>query len=235
MQAVILAAGMGSRIRESHQLPKGFITFSDQTIIQESIAKIKACGIKDILIVTGYSAEYFDTLAKKDACIRTIFNDKYNVHGNLYSWYCARDMISDDFLLLESDIIYEKKALTQLLKTPHKTAIILSGTTHSGDEVYVQTQENNLVNMRKKREALIEQYILGEFVGISKIALRDYRQLMRLIETDLPMLYDGYYDEQGIVAMTSFCDVYCLKDPTLLWAEIDDSVQYAEANEITVI
>src|SRR3989344_7830006 len=176
MQAVILAAGMGSRIRESHQLPKGFITFSDQTIIQESIAKIKACGINTILIVTGYSAEYFNQLAEKDSCIRTIFNEKYHVYGNLYSWYCARHMINDDFLLLESDIIYEKKALTQLLQTSHKTAIILSGTTHSGDEVYVQTQENNLVNMRKKRDALIEKNILGEFMGISKIARRDYQQ-----------------------------------------------------------
>ncbi|EKD45005.1 MAG: Nucleotidyl transferase [uncultured bacterium] len=233
MQALILAAGMGSRIRDTHALPKGFLSFSDHSIIQESIEKIKQCGIQKILIVTGYSANYFDELAKQDANVTTIYNNQFAQYGNLYSWYCAKDYLTDDFLLLESDIIYEKKALDQLLDDTHPNTIILSGTTQSGDEVYVQTtSKNNLVNMRKKKDALVQQDILGEFVGISKIALLDYQRLMQQALCDKNFLHTGYYDEQGIVAMTKFCEVYCLKDPSLLWAEIDDKVQYERAKKL---
>lgn len=233
MQAVILAAGMGTRIHDIHTLPKGFISFSDRSIIQESILKIKQCGINNILIVTGYSANYFETLAREDACIRTIFNPKYAVYSNLYSWYCAKDFIQDDFLLFESDIIYEKKAITQLLSDAHRNAILLSGTTHSGDEVFVEVNEkNNLVNLRKQKNLLKQSAILGEFVGISKINLQDYQQLMTLLETDLEQLHKGYYDEQGFVSMLLFTDLFCLKDSTLVWAEIDDKKQFELAKKL---
>ena len=58
-QAVILAAGMGSRLKGTiEEKPKGFLQFGNKSIIEESITKLIGIGITKIVIVTGYHSEY---------------------------------------------------------------------------------------------------------------------------------------------------------------------------------
>jgi len=222
MQAVILAAGMGVRIRKHHQLPKGFITLGEAPIILESVAKLKQQGIRDILIVTGYHATYYDELAETDACISTLFNEKFSDSGSLYSLYCTRDWIKDDFLLLESDLIYEARGITAICNTPQPNAILLSGRTQSGDEVYVEADHERLTNMSKKIGTLNQDQVLGEFVGINKLGLKDYQQLITLLDNNPSLLHSGNYEEDGLVELSKHSPVYCLKIPDLLWCEIDN-------------
>jgi 2-aminoethylphosphonate-pyruvate transaminase len=232
MQAVILAAGLGSRIRDMHSMPKGFIQLGDQPIIQESIQTLKQFGVTDILIITGYAADYYEALAKTDAALATVFNPNYDRFGSLYSLYCAKDWVKNDFLVLESDIIYEKSAIDTLIHDNHSNAILLSGETHFGDEVYVQAQEKKLIRMSKDKNQLALDQIYGEFVGINKLSLCDFRQLMHQLEQQSPLLQSGHYDENGIVAMAAFTEVHCLKIPDLLWCEIDNRLQFEGAKKL---
>src|SRR3990167_7402428 len=188
MQAVILAAGTGSRIREFHALPKGFITLGDQTLIQQSIEKLQACGVQNILIVTGYAAEFYEALAKENKKINTIYNAHYQNYGSLFSLYCAKD--------------------------------------------YVKAHDLKLIRMSKNKNHLESDEIAGEFVGISKLSLRDFKQLTHQLEQDPTLLHRGHYDEHGLVEMTAFTDVFCLKIPDLLWSEIDNRFQYERAKII---
>src|SRR3990167_2774490 len=202
MQAVILAAGTGSRIREFHALPKGFITLGDQTLIQQSIEKLQACGVQNILIVTGYAAEFYEALVK------------------------------ENFLIVESDLIYEQRAIEYIVHHVQNNIILLSGATFSTDEVYVQAHDLKLIRMSKNKNHLESDEIAGEFVGISKLSLRDFKQLTHQLEQDPTLLHRGHYDEHGLVAMTAFTDVFCLKIPDLLWSEIDNRFQYERAKII---
>ncbi len=231
MQAVILAAGLGSRIRDFHALPKGFIRIGDQPIIQESIRKLNQYGVNDILIVTGYAANHYDAFAK-DKKMTTCFNPHYHCYGSLFSLYCARDWIKNDFLVLESDIIYESSAIDSVLNDPHRTIILLSGTTQSGDEVYVEAKNKNLIRMSKQKDQLNEDHIYGEFVGINKLSFKGYQQLIQHLEKNTELLQKGHYEEQGIVAMTAFTDVFCLKKSDLLWCEIDHYLQFEKAKKV---
>ncbi|PIZ03640.1 MAG: sugar nucleotidyltransferase [Gammaproteobacteria bacterium CG_4_10_14_0_8_um_filter_38_16] len=231
MQAVILAAGMGNRIREQHVLPKGFISFGDTSIIQESMQKLKKVGIADILIVTGYAADYYEDFAKKNH-LHTIFNKAYNQFGSLYSLYCAKDWIKDDFLLLESDIIYEKRALEKISQHKNPNVILLSGETNSNDEVYVQACNKKLIQMSKQKNKLVQNEIYGEFVGINRLSLTDYQRLTLMLSRDQHLLETGCYDEQGLVAMTQYCEVDCLKITDLLWSEIDNFAQFQRAKAL---
>ncbi len=64
--AVILAAGMGIRIRGTiDTVPKGFISIDGETLIERSIRKMKQCGIESITIVTGHLSHYYDVLAQR--------------------------------------------------------------------------------------------------------------------------------------------------------------------------
>lgn len=231
MQAVILAAGMGSRIRDIHELPKGFLFLGNQTIIDQSIAKLKRCGISQILIVTGYNAHHYHALSTTHD-IETIFNSHYADYGSLYSLFCAKEWVRDDFLLLESDIFYEFRALEKILRDENHTSILLSGETRSGDEVYVQAQGNRLIKMSKQKNTLEEHNIAGEFVGINKIALRDFQYLINQLESNPIVLQSGHYEEDGLVLLAKDRDITCLKIPDLLWGEIDNATQLKRAKKI---
>ena len=232
MQVIILAAGQGSRIRDMHTLPKGFICLGNQPIIQESIQILKRFGVDDILIVTGYAANHYDSLVENDSALTTQFNPHFERYGSLYSLYCAKDWVKNDFLVLESDIIYESSAIETIINDLHPNSILLSGDTHSGDEVYVQAHERKLIRMSKQKNQLAIDQIFGEFVGINKLSFRDFRQLMHQLEQHPQQLQSGHYEEQGLVAMTAFTEIYCLKIPDLLWCEIDNRVQFENAKKL---
>lgn len=232
MQAVILAAGMGTRIRDCHLLPKGFITLGHQTIIEESIQKLQACGVDEIVIVTGFSAHFYEKLAITTKSFLTIFNEKYDQCSSLYSLYCAKNWVKETVLIIESDIIYEQQAIEKIIQNTHENIILLSGKTDSGDEVYVEARKHHLVQMSKQKSQLSISGIQGEFVGINKLSFFTYQKLIDLLEKNENLLQTGYYEEDGLVALSKIDPIFCLKIPDLLWSEIDDAAQLKRAKLI---
>lgn len=220
--AVILAAGMGTRLNEMGQLiPKGFLQFGNQPIIEESIERLQHCGIQKIIIVTGHLSEFYERLKERYPQLVTVHNSQYANSGSLYSLYCARQLVEHDFLLLESDLIYEQRALETVLAFPKDNVILLSGATNAGDEVYVEISGDTIVAMSKNKADLGEQ-IAGELVGISKISpslfQRMLQQAEQMFETSLMVDYESY----GLVAVAQSYPVYYTLITDLLWSEIDD-------------
>ena len=230
--AVILAAGMGSRLRgvvENH--PKGFLQLGDRTIVEESIARLRAAGIDNVIIVTGYCAEYYDALAANyGERVTTVHNPSFQQSGSMYSLYCARDLLDAPFLLLESDLIYEKRALEVLLQHSSDDAILLAGRSDAGDEVYVSTQDGCLHAMSKDRAQLGDE-IAGELVGICKISTGLFELMIdisRQAFTD-NLMFD--YETDCLVAAGRSAAIACPVVDDLLWAEIDDAAHLARARD----
>jgi choline kinase len=232
MKAIILAAGMGQRLRDHHDLPKGFIHLGNKSIIEESIEKLRRHGIHSILIVTGYEHQHYDDLASVSSDLFTIRNEHYAHSGSLFSLFCAKHWIDEDFLLLDSDIIYDAIALEKVLKDPRKNLIVVSGETHSSDEVYIEARDSRLINMSKKLEELNTKWILGEFVGITKISFDAYQQLLKVYENKTDVLQNAHYETDGLVELAKYIDLQCLKIPELIWCEIDDFSHWQRAKGI---
>jgi choline kinase len=227
--AVILAAGMGTRLREAHaDMPKGFLELGGRPIIETSIMRLEQAGINDIVIVTGYAAEYYHKLALRyDGLVRVVHNPEYADSGSMYSLFCTRDVIDEGFLLLESDLIYEARALDVLLASEASDAVLLSGPTNAGDEVYVEAPDGMLVNMSKDRAVLAS--VAGELVGISKIS-RGLFALMKHISRDAfksSLHFD--YETDCLVAAARSWDIVCPVAQDLVWAEIDDPAHLERA------
>lgn len=229
--AVILAAGMGTRLQDlGKSQPKGFLQFGEKPIIEESIEKLIKSGIKRIILVTGYHHEFYETLAKKYEIITTQFNPKYAESGSFYSLFCARNLINSDFLLLESDLIYEQQALTTVINFPKDNVILLSGKTNAGDEVYVETKQETIVTMSKNPQKL--QQITGEFVGICKISLSLFAEMLAEAKLRFETNLKGDYETDGLVAVAKSYPVYYQLVPNLIWAEIDDYQHLIRAREL---
>jgi len=178
-QAVILAAGVGGRLKGTlDDRPKGFIKLGERTIIEESIAKLIQANITDIVIVTGYRPEFYERLSEEFAVVRTVWNPDFAGTGSMRSFCVASPYINSDFLLLESDLSYEYKALETLQSSSLDSCILLSGETESGDEVYVGVSGQRVVNMSKKRSDIA--CLGGELVGISKISQELYRRMINI-------------------------------------------------------
>jgi len=221
--AVILAAGMGTRLRDAHSgMPKGFVELDGRPIIEDSIRRLERAGISDIVIVTGYMAEHYEQLALRfEGLVRTVHNPEYEESGSMYSLYCARDVIDDDFLLLESDLVYESRALDVLINHEMSDAVLLSGATNAGDEVYVETAEGLLVAMSKDPQQL-SAAPAGELVGISKIS-RGLFAIMKHLAAEAfnaSLFYD--YETDCLVEAARNWGIACPVVADLAWGEIDD-------------
>jgi 2-aminoethylphosphonate-pyruvate transaminase len=174
----------------------------------------------------------YDELAGKSrGLVVTVRNDVFAESGSGYSFYTARTPLNSggDFLLLESDLIYEKRALSVLLEDPRPDIILLSGKTSSGDEVYVETRGGNLVAMAKDK-TLLGPDIGGELVGISKISAKLYAAYCtaaeRLFQKSLKVEY-----EAGLTETAKTWPIPCRLVSDLAWAEIDDENHLVRARD----
>jgi choline kinase len=223
--AVIVAAGLGSRLKGVlDDRPKGFLEIDGVTLIKRTADMLHDFGIEKIIIVTGYKSHYYDAFAKENDRVYTIHNPFFDNSSSMHSLYCAKELINETFLLIESDLIFERQALNIMTRSYFDNAILLSGSTCSGDEVFVETK-NGLISHLSKDRHLLEN-ITGELVGISKISLDMFKKMCSYAE-EYFHCNDFYLDyEQCITSISPTVPVQPIKIEKLLWAEIDAADHY---------
>ncbi len=129
--------------------------------------------------------------------------------------------------MLESDLIYEPRALHTLLEGP-SDSVLLSGPTGAGDEVYVETRNGRLVAMSKDRASLSTEPS-GELVGISRISPELFDIMLNHAEDAFRSTLRVDYETDGLVAAGQRRPIQCPLVDDLLWSEIDDSSQLRRA------
>ncbi len=228
--AVILAAGLGRRLGAlGTERPKGFVEVGGTTLIERSIRALRAAGIRQIAFGTGHLRQAYEELARAmdGVCVA---NERYAQTGSLATLVGMKDVVEGDFLLLESDLLYDPTGLVRLLDEPYADVILASGFTRSGDEVYVETDaERNLVALSKDPSRL--RSVQAEFVGITKLSLATFGTLVELAETLLADRPTADYEE-GLVAVARSHPVRVLKIEDYVWCEVDDDSHLRRAIEV---
>ena len=142
--AMIMAAGMGTRFGQYTELiPKGFVKVGGIPMIVRSIDTLLSCGIERIVIGTGYKQEVYEELKTDYPMLETCFSPRYAETNSMYTLYNTREILgNDDFLLLESDLIFEKQAIMSLLECPAADAMLIAPVTKFQDQYYVEHDDN---------------------------------------------------------------------------------------------
>ena len=115
MRAILLAAGMGTRLRPiTLNTPKSLISINNKPLIERQIEFLQAKGVEEIVIVTGYLNEKFDYLMNKYN-VKLIYNDKYDKYNNIYSMFLVKEYLDDSYVIdadnfLTTNFIIEKPA-----------------------------------------------------------------------------------------------------------------------------
>ena len=229
--AVIMAAGMGTRFGNRTELiPKGFVPAGGIPMIERSIATLKACGIERIIIGTGYHKEHYEALAQRSEGIECVFSSRFAETNSMYTlWNCREVIGEDDFLLLESDLVFEKKAISSLLEYPAPDVMLITPVTKFQDQYYVESDDNNILTQCSVNKEELDAK--GELVGIHKLSNRFYKQMCEDYEQIIEEKPKLGYEYELLSMSQRISPILVLNVPGLLWYEIDDVDDLAYAEE----
>lgn len=128
MKAVILAAGVGSRLRPiTSNKPKCMIKVAGRPILDYQIRAYASAGIRDIVIVAGYEAVRVKEFCKhiKDVNIKIIDNPDYESTNNMYSLYlAARAVEGEEFILSNGDVVFDARIAHEVVSSPESDFIV---------------------------------------------------------------------------------------------------------------
>lgn len=159
MNAIILAAGLGSRLKPlTKEVPKPLIKVNGLSLIERQIYLLKEAGICEIVIVIGYMSDKFKFLEKKYN-VKLIYNNKYKEYNNIYSLYLAQDYLNNTYIL-EGDVYLTKNLFIENLK--HSTYFAVKKEMYENE--WVLKYDN-----KKRLEEIYIGYEKGAYVmsGIS--------------------------------------------------------------------
>ena len=170
MKAVILSAGQGSRLLPlTADRPKCLLPLGPKSLLEWQIDVLTRASVDDIAVVVGFRAGLVEAvlakLARPGLSVRTVFNPFFNVADNLGSCWMARHEMTDDFLLLNGDTLFEQGILERLLGSPLApiTVTIDRKDAYDADDMKVHLDGSRLLEIGKTLPANRTD---GESIGL---------------------------------------------------------------------
>jgi len=148
MKAVIMAAGRGSRMGAlTAARPKCLLPLGSETVLSRQLRLLGEAGIHDIMLVVGYRAA--DIAAKVAGLkgVALVLNTHHEGTGSISSLVAARAHYAGDVLFLNSDLVYERRMLEQLLAAQRDVALVVSRMLARSPHVPVRLQEDRIADI----------------------------------------------------------------------------------------
>ncbi|WP_027723105.1 NTP transferase domain-containing protein [Maridesulfovibrio zosterae] len=186
MKAIILAAGIGSRL--SRPFPKSLSVLPyGETILGRQIRIMRELGVKEIFIVVGFKMtlimEQFPDVFYK-------YNPDYYITNTSKSLLQAVEQLDDDILWLNGDVVFEKPVLKNFLAVKEHNLVCVDRKSCGEEEVKYSLNKDGFITEISKEVIEAE----GEAVGINLIRKADlpaYTEALRRCE-------DQDYFEKGL-------------------------------------
>lgn len=169
MEALILAAGRGSRLGElGGGLPKTLLCVGDRPIISHQLSLLYEMGICKATVVVGFQAEKAVHIIKQIAPsgmeIGFVINPFYSVTNTLGSFWLALSSIADDLVYMNGDTIFDRPVLRRLLDTPAEVAMAVDDHPCGDEEMKVIIKNGAVVRVSKEVNPSDAH---GEFIGLA--------------------------------------------------------------------
>ena len=122
MKVLILSAGQGRRLLPlTASIPKCAVPIRGRSILEWQLEELARCGVDRVTVVVGFAAEHVDRLLNARAWpyeVRTLYNPFFAVADNLASCWVAAPEMTEDFVLVNGDTLFEAAVLRRLLAAP---------------------------------------------------------------------------------------------------------------------
>jgi histidinol-phosphate/aromatic aminotransferase/cobyric acid decarboxylase-like protein/choline kinase len=150
MKALVLVAGFGRRMRPiSDTTHKSLLTIAGRTLLARIVDGLGACGVRDVVVVTGYRAREIEDHLRAtfpDRRFEFVHNERYAETNNIFSMALAFEhmALDDDLLLVESDLVCEPEVFARLVDSPHPNVALVDHY-RSGMDGTVVTVEQGMI------------------------------------------------------------------------------------------
>lgn len=246
MKAIILAAGMGTRLgRYTEGLPKGMLEFGGKSLIERQVEVLRKVGVDDIVIVKGYMPDKINIPG-----VKYYVSEDYANTNMVESLFCAESEMDDDVIVCYSDIIYEEKVIRKVLGSNADVGVCV-------DDDYWDYWSARMDNPKEDMESLVidsdgEIVDLGDtsclrnkakyrYVGLIKFSKKGVEDLKRVYYENRKRFFD---DDEPWLRSKSFKKAYmtcmlqalindgCKVEPIVIsrgWMEFDNVEDYEKA------
>ena len=242
MQAIILAAGMGKRLKElTSNATKCMVEVNGEMMIHKTLMHLEKLNLNKIVLVVGYEGQqlmdYVNSLGLKTP-VEYVVNDVYDKTNNIYSLYLAKEyLLQDDTLLLESDLVYEEAVIRKLVDTPYPSLVLVDKFESWMDGTCITVDEDdNITSFVSKREfdftKTDEYYKTVNLYKFSKNFSEKY--YVPFLEAYCNAMGLNEYYEQVLKVITFLGDleIKAVKLNGEKWYEIDDIQDLSNAETI---
>lgn len=184
------------------------------SLLSRCLQLLEEAGIQKILLVAGFKSELFEAFRAE---LQIIVNPEYIYTSSMASLALAEPYIKDDFILIESDTLFEKTVLTSLINTDKNNCLSIVNESGNGDEAFVELTNNFVAKISKDKHQF--NRIDGEMIGVSKISLNAYRHMiLRWANNQNP--YVNY--EYLLLDCVPHYEIEYIKFNNLIWGEVDN-------------
>lgn len=232
MQAVVLAAGMGKRLKELTQdNTKCMVKVNGVRLIDRMLSQLAKLGIKRTVLVIGYKG---DNLRKhvgqtwNGMRVSYVVNPVYDKTNNIYSLaLAAEELVKDDTILLESDIIFEDSILKKVVCSPYHNVAVVDAFQSWMDGTCVTIDENNRIKRFVPKKDFAYEDISSYFktVNVYKFSKEFSREdYVPFLKAYSKALGDNEYYEQvlRVIALLDKPLMHAMPLRGEKWYEIDD-------------
>ena len=215
MQAVILAAGKGTRMGIK-DAPKCLLKIGNKSIIEHQVNYLRNIGCKKILVVTGYNSNKIkNTLGNS---IEYIFNKNFENSNNMYSLWKARDFIDDEFICIYGDLFFHNKILEKCVASDGDMVLVVERNLRD-ETMRVKIENKKIVQVNKKIDSKNTD---GNFIGMAKFSKNSKNHLFQTIKE---LMGKGNEDAYYTLAIENLIKqgkmVSFIETEDLPWIDID--------------
>lgn len=209
--AVILAA----RKERDSDYPYPISPFTEGiSLMDRTLGILRNNGYTNIVIVAGYKADLFSIFQADDITI--IINKDYEFTSSMGSLALCKNVIKEDFLLVEGDTFFEQNVIHKLSSLTHGNCISMTEESGSGDECYVETKNGFVTKITKDRHRVCN--FEGEMMGITRISHDTFNKLIQAWENSTnPYLNYEYL----LMDVTDPLDRPYIRFKNVIWGDVD--------------
>jgi len=186
MKAIILAAGVASRLRPlTNNTPKCLLKVGDKSILERTIDNLVKNNIDEIVVVTGFLKQTIEDFLTKNypsLKFKFVFNEKYDSTNNIYSlWLAKSEMLGYEMLLMDSDIIFDSRIIGQLITSEYENNLALRASKYLSEEE-IKCLLNNDGSIKEIGKSINPMEAVGESIGIEKFSKELVLQLYTILD-----------------------------------------------------
>lgn len=229
MRAVILAAGIASRLRPlTDHCPKCLLRIGQRPLLARTMDALLNAGIREFTVVTGYLHGQIEDYLQKNyagrADISFIHNERYASTNNIYSLYLAcRDIAGRPAMLLDSDILFDPQIIVRLLASDRSDVLALNSHALGEEEMKVVTDASGRVSAISKTCDI--RAAAGESIGIERMSAAYTAALAECLSEMMKEGLDNVFYEQAFERLIARGFSFAVEDVSDLFSMELDTVE----------